>query len=77
MKSIHAVIAPKWRCRIPVSPYIFHTVHETITPASPQAGAPVQGTCSRGAMSVKAPDGSWASATSSSHLAKNAATSRL
>ena len=60
-----------------MSPYIFHTVHGTITPASPQAGAPAPVRVSRGATSVKAPEGSWASATSSSHLAKNAATSRL
>ena len=60
-----------------MSPYIFHTVHGTITPASPQAGAPAPRRLSTGAMSLKAPDSSWASATSSSHLAKNAATSRL
>ena len=60
-----------------MSPYIFHIVHGTITPASPQAGAPAPVRVSRGATSVKAPEGSWASATSSSHLAKNAATSRL
>ena len=60
-----------------MSPYIFHTVHGTITPASPQAGAPAPVRVSRGATSVKAPEGSWASATSSSHLPKNAATSRL
>ena len=60
-----------------MSPYIFHTVHGTITPASPQAGAPAPGMLSPGAMSGKAPEGNWASATSSSHLAKNAATSRL
>ena len=39
----------------PVSPYILYSVHGTMTPASPQAGAPAQVRLSRGAMSVKAP----------------------
>ena len=60
-----------------MSPYIFHTVQGTITPASPQAGAAGRSKFSLGATSVNAPEDSCASPTSSSHLAKKLATSRL
>src|SRR5215218_3514682 len=57
-------------------------VHGTITPASPQAGAPhlrlmSPEPLSRGATSGKAPSGDWASWTSVIHFSKKAATSIL
>src|SRR5215218_923099 len=57
-------------------------VHGTITPASPQAGAPHLRSMSpeplsRGATSGKAPSGDWASWTSAIHFSKKAATSML